>query len=234
MRGRNRQALPLANEKRAKLRASQVRLCTRRCVAAGSSRTSALYRKPRTSQPNRQHWIYPYLLKDLSIERSNQVWAADITYLPMARGFGYLVAIIDPFSRKVLAQRPSNTMNAGFCVAALEEALARCGRPAIFNADQGAQFTDTDFTDTPAAHGIAISMDGKGRWIDRQRVHRAAVALGQVRGPELPRSPRDACSNSRSLLVSVRTTFSQSPTSGCRKSVAVGYQGVFSPSRPQR
>jgi putative transposase len=132
----------------------------------------ALYRKPRTSQPNRQHRIYPYLLKDIAIERPNQVWAADITYLPMAKGFGYLVAVIDLFSRKVLAHRLSNTMTADFCVEALEEALARFGTPEIFNTDQGAQFTDTDFTDTLAAHGVAISMDGKGRWIDNVFIER--------------------------------------------------------------
>lgn len=132
----------------------------------------ALYRRPRTSQPNRQHKIYPYLLKDVAIERPNQVWAADITYLPMARGFGYLVAIIDLFSRKVLAHRLSNTMTADFCVAALQEALARFGTPEIFNTDQGAQFTDADFTDTLAAHRIAISMDGKGRWIDNVFIER--------------------------------------------------------------
>ena len=104
----------------------------------------ALYRKPRTSVANRQHTVCPYLLKDVAIERANQVWAADITYIPMAHGFGYLVAIIDVFSRKVLAHRLSNTMSTDFCVAALEEALRRFGAPEIFNTDQGAQFTDGD------------------------------------------------------------------------------------------
>lgn len=132
----------------------------------------ALYRKPRTSLGNRQHKVYPYLLKDVAIERPNQVWAADITYIPMARGFGYLVAIIDVFSRKVLAHRLSNTMTTDFCVAALEEALARFGRPEIFNTDQGAQFTDADFTGKLKAHGIAISMDGRGRWIDNVFIER--------------------------------------------------------------
>jgi putative transposase len=132
----------------------------------------ALYRKPRTSLGNRQHKVYPYLLRDVAIERPNQVWAADITYLPMSRGFGYLVAIIDVFSRKVLAHRLSNTMTTDFCLEALEEALVRFGSPEIFNTDQGAQFTDTDFTDTLAAHGIAISMDGKGRWIDNVFIER--------------------------------------------------------------
>jgi putative transposase len=141
----------------------------------------ALHRKPRTSQPNRQHRIYPHLLKDVAIARPNQIWAADITSIPMARGFGYLMAIIDLFSRKVLANRLSDTMTVDFCVTALQAALARFGTSEIFNTDQGAQFTDTDFTDTLAAHGVAISMDDAGA-LDRQRIHRAAVALGQVRG----------------------------------------------------
>lgn len=132
----------------------------------------ALYRKPRTSLGKRQHKVYPYLLKDVAIERPNQVWAADITYVPMARGFGDLVAIIDVFSRKVLAHRLSNTMTTDFCVEALDEALARFGTPEIFNTDQGAQFTDADFTDTLKEHAIAISMDGKGRWIDNVFVER--------------------------------------------------------------
>jgi putative transposase len=132
----------------------------------------AIYRKPRTSISNRQHRIYPYLLRDLTIERPNQVWAADITYLPMARGFGYLVAVIDVFSRKVLAHRLSNTMTTDFCLEALEDALARFGRPEIFNTDQGAQFTDADFTDKLKEHAVAISMDGKGRWIDNVFIER--------------------------------------------------------------
>jgi putative transposase len=132
----------------------------------------ALYRKPRTSIGNRQHKVYPYLLKDVAIVRPNQVWAADITYIPMARGFGYLVAIIDVFSRKVLAHRLSNTMTTDFCVEALEEALARFGTPEIFNTDQGAQFTDADFTDTLKKHAVAISMDGQGRWIDNVFIER--------------------------------------------------------------
>lgn len=132
----------------------------------------AIYRKPRTSLGNRQHQVYPYLLKDVAITRPDQVWAADITYIPMARGFGYLVAILDLFSRKVLAHRLSNTMTTDFCVAALEEALAHFGPPAIFNTDQGAQFTDAEFTGKLKAHGIAISMDGKGRWIDNVFIER--------------------------------------------------------------
>jgi putative transposase len=132
----------------------------------------ALYRKPRTSLGNRQHPVYPYLLKHLAITHPNQVWSADITYVPMAQGFGYLVAILDVFSRKVLAHRLSNTMTTDFCVEALQEALVRHGTPAIFNTDQGAQFTDLDFTGTLKAHGIAISMDGKGRWVDNVFIER--------------------------------------------------------------
>jgi putative transposase len=132
----------------------------------------ALYRKPRTSLGNRQHKVYPYLLREVVIARPNQVWAADITYIPMAKGFGYLVAIIDVFSRKELAHRLSNTMTTDFCVEALEEALAHFGAPEIFNTDQGAQFTDADFTDKLKEHAIAISMDGKGRWIDNVFIER--------------------------------------------------------------
>lgn len=132
----------------------------------------AIYRKKRTSLPQKGHKIYPYLLRDVAIERPNHVWAADITYVPMARGFAYLVAILDLYSRKVLAFRVSNTLATDFCVEALEEALARFGAPAIFNTDQGAQFTDEDFTGVLAQAGVRISMDGRGRWIDNVFVER--------------------------------------------------------------
>jgi putative transposase len=132
----------------------------------------ALYRKPRLSQPAAGHTIYPYLLSGVAIERPNQVWAADITYLPMARGFVYLVAILDLYSRKVLAWRTNNTLTSDFCVEALQEALTRFGRPEIFNTDQGSQFTAEAFTDVLKAHGVAISMDGKGRWVDNVFVER--------------------------------------------------------------
>ena len=127
----------------------------------------AQYRRPRTSLPARGAAIYPYLLAGLAIERPNQVWASDITYLPMAHGFLYLAAILDVASRKVLAFRLSNTLTADFCVEALEEALAKYGRPAIFNTDQGAQFTSDECIKTLTNAGVAISMDGKGRWIGR-------------------------------------------------------------------
>ena len=132
----------------------------------------ALYPKPRTSKPGKGHKIYPYLLRDLVIDRPNQVWATDITYIPMAKGFVYLVAVIDWYSRKVLSWRLSNSMESDFCVDALEEALRRYGCPDIFNTDQGAQFTSEAFTDTLKEAGIDISMDGKGRWIDNVFVER--------------------------------------------------------------
>ncbi|MGA7297279.1 MAG: IS3 family transposase [Rhodanobacteraceae bacterium] len=132
----------------------------------------AIYRRPNTSKPAPGHKIYPYLLRNLAVTRSNQVWASDITYVPMARGFVYLVAIVDLFSRKVLAWRLSITLSADFCVEALEEALARHGRPEIFNTDQGSQFTSTDFTKVLKKAEIAISMDGRGAWRDNVFVER--------------------------------------------------------------
>ena len=132
----------------------------------------ALYRKPNTSKPAPGHKIYPYLLRGLTIDRPNQVWAMDITYIPMARGFVYLAAVVDWFSRRVLAWRLSITMEAVFCIEALEEALARHGRPEIFNTDQGSQFTGHAFTGVLLKAGIAISMDGKGSWRDNIFVER--------------------------------------------------------------
>jgi len=132
----------------------------------------AIYRKPKTSIPKSGDHIYPYLLKDLQIERVNQVWATDITYLPMAKGFAYLVAIIDLYSRKVMSWRLSNTMDASFCIEALEDAIQRFGPPEIFNTDQGSQFTSDSFTSVLKAHGVKISMDGKGRWVDNVFIER--------------------------------------------------------------
>ena len=133
---------------------------------------AALYPKRRTSAPDKGHKIYPYRLRGLRIDWPNQVWAADIVYIPMARGFLYLVAIMDWHTRKVLSWRLSNTMDTDFCVEALEEALSRFGAPEIFNTDQGAQFTAEAFTGVLKAHGIVISMDGKGRWRDNVFVER--------------------------------------------------------------
>jgi putative transposase len=132
----------------------------------------AIYRRPNTSKPAPGHKIYPYLLRGLKVERPNQVWAMDITYIPMARGFVYLAAVVDWFSRRVLAWRLSITMEAGFCVEALEEALARQGKPEIFNTDQGSQFTSQAFTGALIGADIAISMDGKGSWRDNVFVER--------------------------------------------------------------
>jgi len=131
----------------------------------------AIYRHPRTSKPVKGHTVYPYLLKVMKITRPNQVWAADITYIPMARGFLYLVAIIDWYSRYVLSWRLSNTLDADFCVEALEEALKK-GKPEIFNTDQGAQFTGEAFTGLLKQHGIRISMDGKGSYNDNLFIER--------------------------------------------------------------
>ncbi|MDP2661970.1 MAG: IS3 family transposase [Dehalococcoidia bacterium] len=132
----------------------------------------AIYRKQRTSLPDKGHRIYPYLLRDVVIERPNQVWATDVTYLPMAKGFAYLVAILDLYSRKVLAFRVSTTLATEFCIEALEEALRRYGAPEIFNTDQGSQFTSLEFTQALESRGVRISMDGKGRWIDNVFVER--------------------------------------------------------------
>jgi putative transposase len=132
----------------------------------------AIYQRPNTSKPAPAHKLYPYLLGGIAIERVNQVWCADVTYIPMARGFLYLVVIMDWVSRAVLAWRLSNTLGAEFCVEALDEALSRHGRPEIFNTDQGSQFTSDDFTGTLERHKVTISMDGKGRYMDNIFVER--------------------------------------------------------------
>ena len=132
----------------------------------------AIYRKPNTSKPAPGHKIYPYLLRGMRIERPNQVWAMDITYVPMARGFVYLTAVVDWFSRRVLSWRVSISMEAAFCVEALEEAIVRHGRPEICNTDQGSQFTSQAFTEVLLQAGVAISMDGRGSWRDNVFVER--------------------------------------------------------------
>ena len=133
---------------------------------------SPIYQKPNTSKPHPEHRVYPYLLREMNIARPNQVWCADITYIPMRRGFLYLVAVMDWHSRKVLSWRLSNTLDADFCVAALEDALTKYGTPEIFNTDQGGQFTSLDFTQTLKDAGVRISMDGKGRWMDNVMIER--------------------------------------------------------------
>jgi putative transposase len=131
-----------------------------------------IYQRPRTTVPHPEHQIYPYLLREMVIERPNQVWCADITYIPMRRGFLYLVAVMDWASRKVLSWRVSNTMDADFCIEALEEALERFGKPEIFNTDQGSQFTSPRFTGVLREAGVRISMDGRGRWMDNVFIER--------------------------------------------------------------
>ncbi len=133
---------------------------------------AAVYQRPRTTVPHPEHRKWPYLLRGLAIDRPDQVWCADITYIPMRRGFLYLVAIMDWVSRRVLAWRLSNTMDTGFCIEALEEAMARQGRPDIFNTDQGSQFTSPRFTDVLTGADVKVSMDGKGRWMDNIFIER--------------------------------------------------------------
>lgn len=133
---------------------------------------NAIYQKPRTSVPHPEHKVYPYLLKNLNIDRPNHVWCADITYIPMRKGFLYLVAVMDWFSRKVLSWRLSNTMTADFCIEALNEAIEKYGTPEIFNTDQGSQFTCLDFQRTLENNKIRISMDSKGRWMDNVMIER--------------------------------------------------------------
>ena len=132
----------------------------------------AIYQRPRTSQPHPEHRIYPYLLRDLSITRPNHVWCTDLTYIPLKRGFLYLVVVMDWASRKTLSWRLSNSLETSFCVEALEEALEIYGPPEIFNTDQGSQFTSLDFTEVLKDAGIKISMDGKGRWMDNIFIER--------------------------------------------------------------
>lgn len=131
-----------------------------------------IYPKPRTSRPHPDHKVYPYLLRDLTIDRPNQVWSADITYIPMRRGFMYLVAVMDWHSRKILSWRVSNTLESEFCIEALEQALLRYGKPEIFNTDQGAQFTSRGFVGLLESHGIKVSMDGRGRVQDNIFIER--------------------------------------------------------------
>jgi putative transposase len=132
----------------------------------------ALYRKPRLSVPHPSHKVYPYLLRGMKIDRANQAWAIDITYIPLAKGYVYLVAVMDWASRKVLSWRLSNTMDTSFCLDALEEAIERFGCPEIFNTDQGSQFTSEAFIGKLKQHGIRISMDGKGRWLENVFIER--------------------------------------------------------------
>jgi putative transposase len=176
----------------------------------------ALVPKPKTSEPHPEHVKYPYLLRNLSVCRVHQVWAADITYIPLKSGFVYLVAIIDWYSRLVLAWRLSNTMDPGFCVEALEEALVRYGGPEIFNTDQGAQFTAAAFTSLLRAREIAISMDGKGRCLDNVFVERLWRSL---KYEEVYLHAYDSVSEARSRIAKYMTFFNDE-----RPHQALGYQ----------
>jgi len=138
---------------------------------------NAIYQEPRTTIPNPQHKRYPYLLRDLTVEEPNQVWCSDITYIPMKKGFLYLVAVMDWYSRKVLSWRLSNTMETDFCIVALEEAINQYGTPEIFNTDQGSQFTSEAFTSVLKTNQIRISMDGRGRWMDNVFIERVWRSL---------------------------------------------------------
>lgn len=131
-----------------------------------------IYQRPRTTVPHPEHKIYPYLLRNVVVDRPNQVWCADITYIPMRRGFLYLVAVMDWATRRVVSWRLSNTMDVDFCIVALQEALARFGRPEIFNSDQGSQFTSPQFTEVLIGAEVRISMDGRGRWMDNVFIER--------------------------------------------------------------
>lgn len=137
----------------------------------------AIYQKPNTTQKNKEHKIYPYLLRNMNITESNQVWCSDITYIRLQKGFMYLVAIKDWYSRKILSFRLSNTMDTTFCIEALTEAISKYGRPEIFNTDQGSQYTSLEFTSVLHEHKIKISMDGKGRWVDNVFIERVWKSL---------------------------------------------------------
>ena len=138
----------------------------------GKMGIEALYRRPNTSRKHPQNPVFPYLLRDLTIDRPNQVWAMDITYIPMRKGFVYLAAVLDWGTRRVLSWRLSNSLTTDFCLDAVEEAFRRYGLPEIFNTDQGSQFTSTEFVSLIQGHGIRLSMDGKGRWVDNAFVER--------------------------------------------------------------
>ncbi len=179
---------------------------------------TAIAPRRRLSKPAPGHKIYPYLLRGLEICEAGHVWCDDITHLPLARGFCYLTAILDWASRRVLSWRLSNTLDASFCIEALEEALGRYGAPETFNTDQGSQFTSEGFTSLLASRGVAISMDGRGRW-PRQRLQRAPLAVRQVRGglPESLREPDRGAPRAGRLL---RLLQQSPPTPGTRRPYA--------------
>ena len=185
----------------------------------------AIYRRPNTSKPAPGHKIYPYRLRGVTVERPNQVWATDITYIPMARGFVYLVAVVDWFSRRVLSHRVSITMEAGFCVEALEEAIGKHGRPEIFNRDQGSQFTSEAFTGVLEKNGIAISMDGRGAWRDTR--HGLDFILGVAPTTTLRR-------HVEALEAGAKARFEAAPRDGKLRRFKEFYDGAESWSRVER
>jgi putative transposase len=194
----------------------------------------AIYRRPRTTKPEPGHKIYPYLLRGLAITRPNQVWAMDITYIPMARGFVYLAVVLDWATRRVLSWRLSITMEATFCVETLEDALACHGRPEIFNTDQGSQFTGSAFTGVLASNAIAISMDGKGAWRDNvfiERLWRSVSSFSVW---------RTACSTNRSAGVSaarwLSAAMSCAARTACTRSspITVAVIGIAPSARARR
>jgi putative transposase len=185
----------------------------------------ALYRRPRTSIPARDAKIYPYLLDGLAIERPNQVWSSDLTYLPMAHGFLYLLAILDVASRKVLSFRVSNTMTPDFCVDALTEAIARYGPPEILNTDQGSQFTSKAWTDVLDAAGVRISMDGKGRWIDNVFIERLWRSV-KYETKEMYPSSRKLVGNSTtsSFIITIRLPYRYPEAPSSNTTFSLGLQ----------
>ena len=154
---------------------------------------AAIYQAPRTTIPHPEHRVYKYLLRDMVVDRPNQVWCADITYIPMRRGFLYLVAVMDWATRKVLSWRLSNTMEADFCIEALQEALAQYGAPDIFNTDQGSQFTSPRFVEVVQAAGVRVSMDGRGRWMDNVFIERLCAASSTSASTCMPSKPARSC-----------------------------------------
>jgi putative transposase len=192
----------------------------------------AIYRRPNTSKPAPGHRIYPYLLRGLTIDRPNHVWATDITYIPMARGFVYLAAVMDWFARRILAWRLSNTMEASFCVDAVEDALARHGCPQIFNTDQGSQFTSAEFTSVLINNGISISMDGKGAWRDNVFVERF---WRTIKYEEVYLHAYDGVGQARQSIGRQRIEISLirgAAVKSCVRSPCVVQQGLRTPTKP--
>ncbi len=187
----------------------------------------AIYQKPNTSRKHPDHKVYPYLLRNLTIDRPNQVWCADITYIPMAKGFAYLIAVMDWFSRRILAWRVSITLEADFCVEALRDAMHRFGQPEIFNTDQGVQFTSAPFLTELETQGVRISMDGKGRFLDNIFIERLWRSLKYeemfIKAVRL---------GARSTSGHRRAAACSTTTIGRTRRWTTGRHGLFSKTRP--